>query len=34
MWDYIINIHPSELLSKKTKMLHNKKKNGQFTFYT
>ena len=26
MWDYIINIYPSELLSKKTKMLHNKKK--------
>ena len=32
MWDYIINIHPSELLSKKTKMLHNKKKMDNLYF--
>ena len=36
MWDHIINTHQSELLSTKTKqskkMLHNNKKNGQFTF--
>ena len=46
MWDHIINIHPSELLSTKTKerrineslkkkVFHNNlKKNVQFTFYT
>ena len=45
MWDYIINIHPSELLntkikeskinkSCKKKVLHNNNnKNEQFTFY-
>ena len=44
MWDHIINIHPSELLSTKTKessinelLIINKsasKENRQFTFYT
>ena len=45
MWDHIMNIHPSELLSTKIKeskineSLKKKcfiiiKKNGQFTFYT
>ena len=43
MWDYIIDIHPSELLCTKTKESkineHKKKifkkfKYGQFTFFT
>ena len=45
MWDHIINIHPSKLLSTKTKesRINELKKNdlqsfkkirGQFTFYT
>ena len=41
MWDYIINIHPSELLNKKTKefiinesYIYIKEFRGQFTFYT
>ena len=40
MWDYIINIHPRELLRTKTKeskineLKKNKKKNRQFTFFT
>ena len=46
MWDHIINIHPSELLSVKIKesrinewlkkkvLRNNIKKNGQFTFIT
>ena len=41
MYDYIINIHPNELLHTKTKEFrineHKKKKlklNGQFTFST
>ena len=39
MWDYIINIHPRELLRTKTKEskineLKKNKKNRQFTFYT
>ena len=40
MWDLIINIHPSELLSTKIKeyrineSLKKKKKKGQFSFYT